>query len=76
MSMLTDPENPYEEWEADVWAPNLATAQAMCERIALNSELTEVINVTQSSRKLSKTGKHKFLCWFKTELSNDDSSNN
>ncbi len=44
--MLQDPDNPYEEWEETVRAPNLATAQLKCELIASQFSLTEVIKVT------------------------------
>lgn len=73
--MLTDPENPHEEWEFSVWASNFDTARSKCEYIASEVELTEVINVTQESKKLSKTGQYKFICWFRTEKPNDNSNN-
>lgn len=73
--MLTDPENPYEEWEKDVWESNFDTARSRCEYIASQIELTEVINVTQISKKPSKTGQYKFICWFRTEKPNDNSNN-
>ncbi|PSB26647.1 hypothetical protein C7B82_19270 [Stenomitos frigidus ULC18] len=70
--VLTDPEKLSESWEADVWAPNLHTAQSMCEAIA--GDLTEVINVTQVTKKPTKQGEYKFICWFKAEITNDGSN--
>ncbi|MBW4523414.1 MAG: hypothetical protein KME16_27560 [Scytolyngbya sp. HA4215-MV1] len=66
--MLRDPENPYEEWEDTVWAPNQDAARSQCERIAEEYDLTEVINVTQAVKKQSKSGNYKFICWFRTEI--------
>ena len=74
--MLTDPENLGNAWEADVWAPNLNTARSMCEQIASRYLLTEVVNVTQETRNPSPNGDYKFICWFKAEVTNDDSSDN
>jgi hypothetical protein len=63
--MLTDPDS-YEEWTEEVWAASLEEAQTICQKIA-GDDLTEVLNVTQKSRKPSKSGTFKFICWFKTE---------
>lgn len=73
--MLTDPEKPSERWETEVWAENLETARTVCERIASRHLLTEVENVTQSSKTPTKFGEYKFLCWFKTEVDHDSSDN-
>ena len=72
--MLTDPES-YEEWEDVVWAKNEAKAWAACQEIAEEALLTEVINVTQVIKKPSKNGTYKFVCWFRSEVNPDDSSN-
>lgn len=74
--MLQDPENPFEEWEDMVWALNLEAARSKCEFLASETELTEVINVTQATKKSSKSGNYKFICWFRTEKFNYDNSNN
>jgi len=70
--MLTNPENPGVSWEADIWAPNLNTARSMCEAIA--GDLTDVINVTQATQKPTKSGEYKFICWFRAEVTDDDSN--
>jgi hypothetical protein len=64
--MLQDPENPFEEWEADVWAKTLDAAKMQCEAIA--DPLTEVMNVTQAGKTPTKQGNYKFICWFRTEV--------
>ena len=64
--MLVDPENT-EEWEIDVWAENLDTARSRCEAIAERYGPTEVINVTQATKKRSPQGEYKFICWFRSE---------
>ena len=66
--MLQDPEKPFEEWEQDVWAVNLDVAWSECELIAKNAELTEVINVTQATKRMGRNGKYRFTCWFRTEV--------
>lgn len=66
--MLTDPENPSEEWTDEVWAKSLEEAKALCQKMA-GDDLTEVINVSQKTRRPSKTGAYLFICWFKTEES-------
>jgi hypothetical protein len=65
---LIDPENPSEEWAEEIRAKSLEEAQSICQKMAGES-LTEVINVTQQSRKPSKNKTFKFICWFKTEES-------
>ena len=72
--MLIDPDNPYEEWEEIIKAPNLAKAQSECTLIASQIALTEVINVTQVTKTPSKNGTYKFICWFRTEVVNYDSN--
>ncbi|MBW4505596.1 MAG: hypothetical protein KME64_03670 [Scytonematopsis contorta HA4267-MV1] len=72
--MLQDPGNPYEEWEETIRAVSLAAAQSKCELIASQFPLTEVINVTQTAKTPSKNGTYKFICWFRTEIINDDSN--
>ena len=74
--MLQDPEQPSEEWEDTVWASSLDVARSKCEAIANEAGLTEVINVTQATKKLNKNGTYRFICWFKTEKSSYDDSNN
>ena len=73
--MLQDPENPFEEWEDEVWAETLDTAQAKCKDIAEKVGLTEVINVTQTTKRPSKQGNYRFICWFRTENSHGNSNN-
>lgn len=72
--MLTDPEE-YEEWEDVVWAKNEATAWSLCQEIADEATLTDVINVTQAIKKPSQKGTYKFICWFRSEVTPNDSSN-
>jgi hypothetical protein len=72
--MLQDPDNPYKEWEDTVWASSEAMAQSKCELIASQISLTEVINVTQTTKTSSKNGTYKFICWFRTEVVTYDSN--
>lgn len=72
--MLQDPEN-YEEWEDIIWAKNLDSARSTCEYIARRAGLTEVINVTQESKKPSAQGDCRFICWFRSEKTNHDDNN-
>jgi hypothetical protein len=66
--MLTDPENPYEEWSDEVWAETLEEARRKCEFLADSGRtLTEVTSVTQKTRTKSKQGTYRFICWFRTE---------
>ncbi len=65
--MLQDPEQPFEEWEDEVWAASLDAAQTKCEYIAERAGLTEVINVTQTTKRPTKYGSYLFTCWFRTE---------
>lgn len=64
--MLTDPENPYDEWSDEVRATSLEEAERLCQDLA-GDTLTEVLNVTQKTRNPAKDGKYRFICWFKTE---------
>ena len=73
--MLTDPEN-YEEWEETVWAVDEVEAHQKCQAIADEAELTEVIKVTQETRRRSKKGTYRFVCWFRSEVAPNDNSNN
>jgi phosphate-selective porin len=70
--VLTDPERSSEEWSDEVWAKSLEEAQKLCQLIA-GDELTEVLQVTQKTKTPNKKGSYKFICWFKTEESYDDS---
>lgn len=63
--MLIDPEN-CEEWEQNIRARTLDEAQQICEEIAHNHPLTEVINVTQVTKTPYKDT-YKFTCWFRSE---------
>ncbi|MEB3291904.1 MAG: hypothetical protein VKJ24_01970 [Synechococcales bacterium] len=72
--MLIDPDNSFEEWTDNVRAKNLPEARQRSEQMAGDRNLTEVINVTQLGKKPNKAGNYNFVCWFRTELSND--SNN
>lgn len=73
--MLQDPEN-FEEWELEVWADNLSSAQAKCGYIAQRVGLTEVIAVSQETKKLSKNGTYRFVCWFRSEAKENDDDDN
>lgn len=72
--MLQDPDNPYEEWEDTVQASSKAMANHSGEIIASQYPLTEVINVTQTTKTPNKNGTYKFLCWFRTEITTDGSN--
>jgi hypothetical protein len=72
--MLQDPDNPYEEWEETVRASTFAAAQSRCELIASQFPLTQIINVTQTTKTPNKNGTYKFICWFRTEITTYDSS--
>lgn len=76
--MLQDPEGELKDWEDWVWAPNADTAWSRCEALALEfdpSGLTTVTNVSQTTKRPTKTGNYKFICWFKTEVEPNDNSN-
>lgn len=66
--MLQDPENPFEEWEEQVWAPNLEVARSRCAFIAEQYDLVEVFNVSQKTKAPTKTGQYLFICWFRAEV--------
>jgi len=70
--MLTDPENPSDEWSEEVWAKSIEEAQKLCRSMA-GEDLTEVLQVTQKTKTPNRKGSYKFICWFKTEESYDDS---
>ena len=72
--MLQDPENPYEEWQERVSAPNPDVALSRCEFVAKQFILTEVINISQETRRPSKAGDYLFICWFRAEVTDNDSS--
>lgn len=74
--MLQDPEN-FEEWSQEIWAQDQAMAERYCQTIANNAQLTEVLNVTQKSKRPGKRGMCKFICWFRSEThdSSDNSGN-
>jgi hypothetical protein len=72
--MLTNPEN-YEEWEDFVWAVDQNEAWKKCQGIADEAPLTEVINVTQETKRRSKRGTYKFVCWFRSEVNPNDDRN-
>jgi hypothetical protein len=66
--MLSDPESPGKDWTEVVTAKSLGEAQQQCELIASASDTPlELLNVTQLT-KTTKTGKYKFVCWFKSEI--------
>lgn len=69
--MLTEPENPSERWEQEIWADNPDQARSICERIAARYRLTEVESVTQETKNPGKYGGYKFTCWFKAEIEGD-----
>jgi hypothetical protein len=74
--MLQDPGNPFEEWEQEVWARDIDTAQVRCKRIAEYTGLTTVLNVSLARKSPSKSGNYRYICWFRTEVLNNDDSNN
>jgi hypothetical protein len=74
--MLQDPENPFKEWTAGVRAIDIHAARQQCEFIAQEQPLTEVLTVTQQTKTKGKDDKYKFICWFRSEVDHDDSSNN
>lgn len=71
--MLIDPEN-FNEWEFEVRAKDLNEAEKKCEAIASSEPLTEVLSVTQVTVTPYK-GTYRFICWFRTEVVPNDSSN-
>lgn len=73
--MLQDPEN-YKEWEDFVWAVDENEAWKKCQLMADEALLTEVINVTQDTKRKSRRGTYKFVCWFRSEAKPNDSSDN
>jgi hypothetical protein len=73
--MLQNPDNPYEEWEETVKANTLDAARSLCEQLIKDNPLTELMNVTQITRTADRSGKYKFVCWFRSEVQNDDNSN-
>jgi hypothetical protein len=74
--MLLDPEAEMEEWEQEVFAPNLTTARQRCQNIADSIGLTEVLNVTQKTKKPNRSGTHTFICWFRSEIGDSADANN
>jgi hypothetical protein len=74
--MLQDPEKPFEEWEEDVWASSLDAARGKCELIAAEDPLIDLLNVTQARKTPTKQGDYLFTCWFRTEVTENDNSNN
>lgn len=70
---LIDPEN-VEEWQFEVRATDLKTAQMKCEAIAAKEPLTEVLSVSQSTV-TPYQGTYRFICWFRSEVVPDDNDN-
>ncbi|GAB4379708.1 MAG: hypothetical protein Kow00121_34380 [Elainellaceae cyanobacterium] len=66
--MLQDPDAEMEEWEQEVFAPDLTTARQRCENIAISTGLTEVLSVTQKTKTLNRSGNYTFICWFRSEV--------
>lgn len=73
IAMLVDPEH-FEEWEDDVWAGSESEAWQKCQLMAEEAQGTEVINVTQQTKKQSKNGTYKYTCWFRSEVNPNDNS--
>lgn len=68
MPMLSDPEAEAEEWADEVYAPDLATAKARCQNVANNAGgVTEVLDVTQTTKTPNRQGNFRFTCWLKSE---------
>lgn len=65
--MLQDPDAEMEEWEQEVFAPNLSTAKQRCQNIAMTAGLTEVLSVTQKTKTPNRSGNYTFICWFRSE---------
>ncbi|MBW4621371.1 MAG: hypothetical protein KME17_18675 [Cyanosarcina radialis HA8281-LM2] len=74
--MLLDPEAGMEEWEQEVFAANLTIARQRCQNIADNTELTEVLNVTQKTKNPNRSGNYTFVCWFRSEVGGSTDANN
>ena len=72
--MLQDPEAEMEEWEQEVFAPDLATAQQKCQNIAINAGLTEVLSVTQKTKTPNRSGNYTFICWLRSEVGGSDAN--
>ena len=70
--MLQDPEKPFEEWSYEIGATNLKTAWSQCKYIADSAGLTEVLNVSQKSKTPGRKGMYRFICWFRSEKSEED----
>lgn len=73
--MLQDPDAAKEEWEQEVYAPNLPTAQQRCQNIAMNAGLTEVLSVTQKTKTPNRSGNYTFICWFRSEVGDANADN-
>lgn len=72
--MLTDPENPFEEWAREVRASTLNEAQKKCEAIAADIPLTEVLSVSQETV-TPYEGTYRFICWFRGEITENGDDN-
>ncbi len=70
--MLIDPENPSDEWQNEVRAPNLQAAILKCEAVIADVPLVELINVSQVTQTPNKKGDYKFVCWYSSEVRPDD----
>lgn len=74
--MLQDPDAAMENWEQEVFAPNLATARQKCQNIANAVGLTEILNVTQKSQTRNRSGNYTFICWFQSEVGGSTDADN
>jgi hypothetical protein len=73
--MLTDPDRPFDEWQIEVRAKDISSAQAQCEAAIAPAQLVELLNVTQVTKNPNKNGEVKFVCWYRREAQEDDSRN-
>jgi len=71
-----DPDAAMENWEQEVFAPNLVTARQRCQNIANAVGLTEVLNVTQKTQTLNRSGNYRFICWFQSEVGGSPDADN
>jgi hypothetical protein len=71
--MLIDPGSPAEEWQKEVRAKDIDSARAQCESFIAPAPLTELLNITQLTKTPNKNGDLKFVCWYRSEVQEDDS---
>jgi hypothetical protein len=72
--MLIDPDSPFEESQLEVRAKDVGSARAQCEAFISPAEAVELLNVTQRTKTADKDGLYKFVCWYRREVQDNDSS--